>query len=113
MANLLGYCNGDVVNGQAPLLEQVLSHISQSGCRVDGVASDTVLLEIRSRISSLCTYHIQSPLFHVLFLQQQRQENRKLARRDKDEEGEKNVLRTLEMMMPAMLMRTLGPFSNL
>jgi hypothetical protein len=55
MANLLGYCNGDVVNGQAPLLEQVLSHISQSGCRVDGVASDTVLLEIRSRISSLCT----------------------------------------------------------
>lgn len=67
MANLLGYCNGDVVNGQAPLLEQVLSHISQSGCRVDGVASDTVLLEIRSRISSLCTYHIQSPLFHVLF----------------------------------------------
>lgn len=47
------------------------------------------------------------------FLQQQRQENRKLARRDKDEEGEKNVLRTLEMMMPAMLMRTLGPFSNL
>jgi hypothetical protein len=55
MANLLGYCNGDVVNGQAPLLEKVLSHISQSGCRVDGVASDTVLLEIRSRISSLCT----------------------------------------------------------
>lgn len=89
MANLLGYCNGDVVNGQAPLLEQVLSHISQSGCRVDGVASDTVLLEIRSRISSLCTYHIQSPLFHVLFLQQQRQENRKLARRDKDEEGKR------------------------
>jgi len=112
MANLLGYCNGDVVNGQAPLLEQVLSHISQGRCRVDGVASDTVLLEIRSRISSLCTRrHSVTFNHHYLkfFAQQQQQENRQLARK----KGGKKLVLTLEMIMPAMLMRTLGPFSNL
>ena len=64
--NVLGDGNGNVVDGQTPLLEQVLSHVRQGCCRIDGVASYAVLFEIRRRITSLigcrsiCQSHINT-----------------------------------------------------
>jgi len=44
--------HGDVIDRQTPFLEQVFSHVRQGGRRVDGVASDAILLKVRRRVAS-------------------------------------------------------------
>jgi len=54
-AFILSDGHGDVVDGQTPFLEQVFAHVGEGGRRVDGVASDAVLLKVRRRVPTLFT----------------------------------------------------------
>ena len=48
-------CDGDcdVVDGEAPLEEEVLAHVGQRRRRVDRVATHAVPLQVRSRVATL------------------------------------------------------------
>ena len=80
----LGDGHGDVVDREAPLQEQVLAHVGEGGGGVDGVSPDPVPLQVGGGVPALG-----------------------------GEEGEGGQAQTLEMMMPAMEILTLGPCSSL
>ena len=50
---VLGDGHGNVINGQAPFLEQILPHVGQSSGRVDGVAAHSILFKVWRRIAAL------------------------------------------------------------
>ena len=49
----LGYCNGDVVDGQSSLQEQVLAHVGERTGRVDRVPAHAVPLQVGGGIPTL------------------------------------------------------------
>lgn len=51
--HLLCNCDGDVVNGQTTLAEQVFAHISECGRWVDRISSYTIALQVRGGVATL------------------------------------------------------------
>ena len=49
----LGDGDGDVVDGEPPLEEEVLAHVGQRRRRVDGVPPHPVPLQVRRRVATL------------------------------------------------------------
>lgn len=52
-AHSLGYGHGNIVDGQAPLPEQILSHVRKGSGRVNGIPSHAVTLQVGSGITTL------------------------------------------------------------
>jgi len=50
---LLGDSHRYVIHREPPLSEQILSHVSQSSGRIDGVTSHSIPFQVRCRITSL------------------------------------------------------------
>ena len=55
VTDVYSLCDGDcdVVDGEAPLEEEVLSHVGQRRRRVDRVATHAVPFQVRSRVAAL------------------------------------------------------------
>ena len=87
----LGDGHGNVVDREASLQEEILPHVGQGGGRVDGVPPHPVPLQVRGGVTSLEIRKYFIKLHENISVK------------------ENISLLTLDMMMPAMEILTLGP----